>query len=93
MNPWRTPDAKEAPAALNKRILRADALCQSCHDKDNDVTWMHKAFERKWLKIFHYEERDGYKNRKALIEDFTRQAAEQKKKEEEEEEAPASVAP
>ncbi len=87
MNPWRTPDEPEAPAALNRRITRADGFCQSCHDKDNDVTWIHKAFERKWLKIFHYEERDGFKNRKKLIEDFTRQAAEQKKEEEEKKKA------
>ncbi len=83
MNPWQTPDDAEAPAAREKRILRADSFCQSCHDKDNDVTWLHKAFERKWLKIWHYEDtRKDFKNREKLIEEFTKKAAEQKKEEE-----------
>ena len=84
MNPWRTPDEPETPLQRDKRVLRADGFCQSCHDKDNDVTWLHKAFERKWLKIWHYEEREQFKNRAKLIEEFTRLEAEQKKQEAEE---------
>ena len=31
-----------------------DKLCQKCHDIDNDVTWIHSAFEKKWAKVKHY---------------------------------------
>jgi len=81
MNPWRTPDGPEPKAARDARILRTDGFCSTCHDKDNDVTWMHGAFERKWLKIFHYQSHEAEENRKQLIEEFTKKAAEQKKKE------------
>jgi hypothetical protein len=87
LNPWRTPAGVEPPAAANKRILRADAMCQQCHDKDNDVTWLNKAFERKWVKIWHYEDR--MPGRQALIEEFTKKEAEAKKKEEEAKKEPA----
>jgi hypothetical protein len=84
MNPWRTPDNPENEKQLNKRILAADAMCRSCHDTDNDVTWKNKAYERKWLKIWHYEVRAGFNNRAQLIADFETKAREQKRKEDEE---------
>jgi hypothetical protein len=33
-----------------------DQTCQKCHDIDNDVTWIHGGFEKKWepRKIAHY---------------------------------------
>ena len=76
MNPYRTPDGVEKPADKAKRILRADVFCQSCHDKDNDVHWLHNAFERKWLLIHHYE-------REKLDEEYKKKEEEQKKKEDE----------
>jgi hypothetical protein len=45
--PWR--GAKDAEA----KKLKIDRFCQSCHDIDNDVTWIHNAFPKKWAKIIH----------------------------------------
>lgn len=46
INPW-----KYLPA--NKREEATDQFCQQCHDQDNDVTWTHGGFKRKWPKIEH----------------------------------------
>ncbi|HWG41655.1 MAG TPA: multiheme c-type cytochrome [Gemmataceae bacterium] len=48
--PWRGPKEKGNIKAKN---LAIDKFCQSCHDIDNDVNWIHGAFERKWKKIVH----------------------------------------
>ena len=74
LNPYRTPDGPEVPADAAKRNLRADVFCQTCHDKDNDVHWLHNAFERKWMKIWHYE-------REKLEEQYKKKEEELKKKE------------
>ncbi len=55
MNPWKAP-ANETPAAKDKRLLRVDLFCQKCHDIDNDVTWAHGGFGKKWPKIAHPSE-------------------------------------
>jgi hypothetical protein len=49
INPW-----KYQPA--NVRKVAIDQMCQKCHDIDNDVTWIHGGFEKKWgpKKIEHY---------------------------------------
>jgi hypothetical protein len=49
MNPW-----KYLPKAKRKDAI--DQSCQKCHDIDNDVTWIHGGFEKKWEpeKIAHY---------------------------------------
>jgi hypothetical protein len=52
MNPWKAPD-NETETAKTKRISRIDQLCVTCHDMDNDVTYIHGAFARKWPKIQH----------------------------------------
>jgi hypothetical protein len=46
LNPW-----KKLSAAKRKDSI--DQLCQKCHDVDNDVTWVHGGFDRKWPKIAH----------------------------------------
>jgi hypothetical protein len=46
INPW-----KYLPKA--KRKEATDQFCQKCHDIDNDVTWIHGGFEKKWPKIVH----------------------------------------
>jgi hypothetical protein len=52
MNPWKT-QPKETEKQKNARILRTDAMCQRCHDQDNDVTWTGDGFGRKWPIIDH----------------------------------------
>lgn len=52
MNPWKAQPG-ETPAGKAARELRIDQFCQRCHDIDNDVTWTHKGFERKWPKVAH----------------------------------------
>jgi hypothetical protein len=49
INPW-----KYLPKAKRKDAM--DQTCQKCHDIDNDVTWIHGGFEKKWepKKIAHY---------------------------------------
>jgi hypothetical protein len=46
VNPWR-----HLPVAQRKNAM--DQMCQKCHDIDNDVTWMHGGFDRKWKLIAH----------------------------------------
>jgi hypothetical protein len=53
MNPWKAPE-KETDKEKTARINRIDLFCQRCHDLDNDVTWKHGAFERKWPRIVHH---------------------------------------
>ncbi len=49
--PWRGPREKGDEKAKN---LAIDKFCQTCHDIDNDVHWIHGAFEKtKWPKIIH----------------------------------------
>ncbi len=52
MNPWKAP-ANESAEDRKVRLLQVDKLCQKCHDADNDVTYSHGGFERKWPKIAH----------------------------------------
>lgn len=52
LNPWKAP-ANETAADKEKRLLRIDLFCQKCHDIDNDVTWAHGGFSKKWPKIAH----------------------------------------
>ncbi len=53
MNPWRAP-AKEDAEQKTKRLDRIDQFCQSCHDSENDVTWIgEKGFKSKWPKVEH----------------------------------------
>ena len=52
MNPWKA-QPNETAQDKTARQLRVDQFCQRCHDIDNDVTWTHKGFERKWPKIAH----------------------------------------
>jgi len=52
MNPWKAPE-KESEVEKSRRILRIDQFCQKCHDIDNDVTWTHGGFNKKWPKIAH----------------------------------------
>jgi hypothetical protein len=49
INPW-----KYLPKGKHKDAI--DQSCQKCHDIDNDVTWIHGGFEKKWepKKIAHY---------------------------------------
>jgi len=76
MNPWRTPDGPEAPADRDKRLLRADTFCRSCHDTDNDVNWVNtrasRAFDRNWMKIWHYQRDDK-------VAEYTKKEEEAKK--------------
>jgi hypothetical protein len=51
---WKDPAGPPLPAAAAKKRLDAiDVFCQKCHDIDNDVTWTHGAFERKWKLVEH----------------------------------------
>jgi hypothetical protein len=52
MNVWRAPE-DETKEAKVRRLGKIDDFCQQCHDVDNDVNWMHNAFERKWKLIAH----------------------------------------
>jgi hypothetical protein len=52
MNPWKT-QPNETEKQKNARILLTDAMCQRCHDQDNDVTWTGNGFGRKWPIIDH----------------------------------------
>jgi hypothetical protein len=58
LNPWKLPaDATaEQKAKMRNQI---DQFCQKCHDIDNDVTWIHGGFERKWPKIDHPSPKAG----------------------------------
>ncbi|MFM7149638.1 MAG: multiheme c-type cytochrome [Gemmataceae bacterium] len=46
INPW-----KHLPS--DKREDAMDQFCQKCHDIDNDVTWIHGGFKKKWPKVAH----------------------------------------
>jgi hypothetical protein len=46
INPWKYLPEK-------KRKDATDQFCQKCHDEDNDVTWTHGGFDKKWPKIAH----------------------------------------
>lgn len=50
---WKAATPKE-------KELKIDRFCQRCHDIDNDVTWKHGAFTRKWIdgKIIHNNPHD-----------------------------------
>jgi hypothetical protein len=50
---WKAPSDETAKQKTD-RMGRIDQFCQRCHDIDNDVTWKHNAFQRKWPKIAHY---------------------------------------
>lgn len=52
MNPWKGQPGESAQEKA-ARQLKVDQFCQRCHDIDNDVTWTHKGFERKWPKVAH----------------------------------------
>lgn len=49
MNPWR-PAQNETKEQKEKRMLRVDQFCQSCHDIDNDVKY---KFEKRWPDVAH----------------------------------------
>jgi hypothetical protein len=50
---WKDPDKPLSAEEEKRRLGRIDDFCQKCHDHDNDVTWIHGAFARKWAKIAH----------------------------------------
>ncbi len=50
---WKDPEKEETKEEKKRRLGRIDDFCQKCHDHDNDVTWIHDAFSRKWPKIAH----------------------------------------
>jgi hypothetical protein len=50
---WKNPAVAENEAQKQARLARIDMFCQKCHDSDNDVTWTHGAFTKKWAKIDH----------------------------------------
>jgi hypothetical protein len=52
LNPWKLP-ADATPDQKAKMQDQIDQFCQKCHDIDNDVTWIHGGFKRKWPKIDH----------------------------------------
>ncbi len=52
MNVWRAPE-EETKEVKARRLGKIDEFCQQCHDGDNDVNWIHNAFERKWKLIAH----------------------------------------
>jgi hypothetical protein len=47
INPW-----KYLPKEKRKDAM--DQFCQKCHDIDNDVTWIHGGFDKKWPSVKHY---------------------------------------
>jgi hypothetical protein len=52
LNPWRAPE-KETDVEKKRRIGRIDAMCQHCHDSENDVNWTRDGFEKRWEKVAH----------------------------------------
>lgn len=52
MNPWKAKE-KETGPETKIRIQRIDQFCQTCHDMENDVNWVHQGFAKKWPKIAH----------------------------------------
>jgi hypothetical protein len=55
INPWKAKK-NEKPADKAKRVGLMDQMCQHCHDADNDNTYTHNGFERKWPVIQHYDD-------------------------------------
>jgi hypothetical protein len=52
MNPWKLP--KDATEEQKQKMRdQTDQFCQKCHDIDNDVTWIHDGFKKKWPLIAH----------------------------------------
>ena len=49
LNPWR-PGKNETADEKERRKLRTDIFCQSCHDVDNDV---HYKFDKRWPPVAH----------------------------------------
>ena len=52
MNPWKAKE-NETEEDKKKRRFRIDLFCQKCHDQDNDVTWTHGGFDKKWPIVEH----------------------------------------
>jgi hypothetical protein len=52
LNPWKAPE-KETEVEKKRRIGRIDAMCQRCHDSENDVNWTRDGFEKRWAKVAH----------------------------------------
>jgi len=52
MNPWQAKE-NETEEDKKKRRFRIDLFCQKCHDTDNDVTWTHGGFDKKWPIVEH----------------------------------------
>ena len=52
MNPWKCRPTRHRQRGTSVS-LRVDLFCQKCHDIDNDVTWAHGGFSKKWPKIAH----------------------------------------
>lgn len=50
MNPWKA-EPNETAEQTKKRKFRIDLFCQKCHDQDNDVTWTHGGFDKKWKPL------------------------------------------
>jgi hypothetical protein len=57
MNPWKAKD-KESETESKVRLQRLDQFCQTCHDMDNDVTWVNQGLAKKWPKIAHPTPKD-----------------------------------
>jgi hypothetical protein len=56
---WKDPDKPLPAAEENRRLGRINDFCQKCHDIDNDVTWAHGGFSKKWPKIAHPTPKPG----------------------------------
>jgi hypothetical protein len=52
MNPWRLAN-DATPEQKQKKQNNIDHFCQKCHDIDDDVTWIHNGFAKKWPLIAH----------------------------------------
>jgi hypothetical protein len=48
INPWRAK-ANETAKDREKRMLAIEAMCQRCHDQDNDVHWNFDKWEKKGI--------------------------------------------
>jgi len=57
MNPWKAKD-KQSETESKVRLQRLDQFCQTCHDMDNDVTWVNQGLAKKWPKIAHPTPKD-----------------------------------
>jgi hypothetical protein len=52
LNKWR-PKEDETAKEKTTRQGHIERFCVRCHNVDNDVTWPHEGFEKKWAKIAH----------------------------------------